>query len=216
MNNIIFLPGIGADKRLFTHLQKKLGGSVISWPDHTGCKSIKDFAQKCIIEREIKPNDILIGFSFGAMVAKEIKEKLDDNRSSTLFMISSCKNKYALDENFIKRAKYISKIPNFIFKFLITYIGPSFTTKSKAEKKYLNLLKDMAKKADIDFLKWTIKVSANWSNKSEINSIKIHGEFDEIIPYSKNDADIIIKDAHHLITLTHSEQILKIIQRETL
>lgn len=217
MNNkerIIYLPGLSADKRLFSEMKKYLPGEDIVWPDFNTNDSLSSFAKKCNELNSIKPEDILIGFSFGAMVAKEMRKEVKYAKSGVgLVMLSGCRNRNAVDSKFKRNAKFIQYLPNFILRILSIYIGPQFTARSRGEKEYSKLLKQMAKDSDLHFLKNSAIACVNWKDMSDVPMLQIHGEKDSVIPYPNQDPDYIIDGANHLICYTHAQEVSNLISK---
>jgi hypothetical protein len=207
---IVYLPGLAADELLFEELQKYINGIVPKWPQHDNEDDLKSYALKCVKSWNINEDDILIGFSFGGMIAKEIRDIVPSKKKSNLFLISSCRNKRSLDQKFINRSKYLKYIPNFILYFLAVHVGPQFTARTDKEKVFLPILKTMAKTTSIDFLKWATEASGSWQNEREVELIQIHGEYDQVIPSPPNQPDHIILNAGHLICYTHAKEIFEI------
>jgi hypothetical protein len=207
---ILFIPGLAANANLFNQLIKSIPGEVPMWPEHDPEDTLVTFSSKCIEKWQVTPSDILIGFSFGGMIAKEIRQSVPSQNASSLFLISSCKDKFALDKKFIKRSKLLAYVPNFLLYFMAIYLGPLFTARTSEEREFKPLLKSMAKTTSISFLKWATRASGEWQNESKIDMVQIHGENDDVIPSPKNDPTHIIKNASHLICYTHSLEIAKI------
>lgn len=213
--NVFYLPGLGADERLFKDFYQDLPPRSFEYPKFSKTDNLKSYASKCIANWGLKQNTILIGFSFGGMLGKEILNQLDN--TSKLFMISSVRTSDALDSNFILFSQYLLFLPDFILRFLLVWLGPHFASRgdSKLKKEDIALLRDMARSYDLRFFKWSLGVCRNWANNIDLNLniTQIHGEKDLIVPDSNNDADITIKNAHHLICFTHSEKLLNIIKK---
>lgn len=215
-SSIYYLPGLGADERLFSLLHKELPGKSVVWPTHQGCEDIYAFAKECLRNWNLPQDACLVGFSFGGMVAKTIfqighNENLF-SKDARLVMISSCRTKHALDPLFVKRASMLKYIPNFLLRFGLVHIGPQFVAgQDKEAQQHLPLLQQMAKETDLGFFRWATQVCAEWQlEESQIEGVKclqIHGENDKVIPYPTEDPDLILKGAGHLITLTRTRKV---------
>lgn len=72
---IFYLPGLGANERLFEKMRLVLPGECLPWPEPE-YEDLNGFAGQCIDEWQLKPEDVLVGFSFGAQVAIEIRKLL--------------------------------------------------------------------------------------------------------------------------------------------
>lgn len=209
--NIYYIPGLGADIRLFEPMLPYLPGNEIKWPDDLG-RNLEQLAKRIIEVNKIKKDDIIIGFSFGAQIAKEIKLQLDGIKAVS---ISSVYNSQELTTSFKFLTKIIQYIPNIILKLLLKVSGVAHASKydSKLKAEHIKLLKEMNKDLDVIFFKKTAKLCANWKNNKAADILKINGENDFIIPYIPYKDSIILQDAGHLITYTHSELIVQEIKK---
>lgn len=125
-------------------------------------------------------NPILIGLSFGGMVAVEISKIL---KTEKIILIASAKNKFELPKfNRISgKLKLNLLIPKLVFKkqnFITNWL---FGIKTEAEKQ---LLKNILIDTNPNFFSWAINEIVNWKNESiPKNVIHIHGNKDRIIPF---------------------------------
>jgi len=207
---VIFLPGLGADHRLFNTLINKIPGENYSYPPHDEQHDLSQYAQRCIEFWNLKPPFIIIGFSFGGIVGKEILKKFDSNEAE-LLMLSSCRSYKSIDSNFKLVSKCLYFIPDFLLRLFLVVLGPIFTKRSD---KFLNnndykLLKEMAKDVNLSFFRWSVKQCRNWkeTQHNDLSTFQIHGEFDSVIPIKPGEADYTIPGGHHLICYTHTDEI---------
>lgn len=209
---IIFLPGLGADQRLFDSLSKKISGHNFIYPPHENDFDLNQYAKRCIDVWNLTPPFIIIGFSFGGIIGKEILKEFNSNEAQ-LFMISSCRSYKSIDTSFKLLSKVLYFVPNFILRFLLVYIGPFYAKRSDSSlsNNDFKLLRNMAKDVDLDFFRWSVKQSSNWKETEELDLdiFQIHGEFDSVIPIKKGEADYTVPGGHHLICYTHPDEIKK-------
>lgn len=208
MQAIYCLSGLGADHRAFQKLD--LPGYkliFIKWVIPYKNESMSDYAVRLSSQiKEEKP--ILIGLSFGGMLAIEISKLIG---TSIVFLISSAKNKSELHPGFssMMRWNLTKLIPRPLLhksNFITEYF---FGVKSKEDK---SILAEIIADTDLDFLFWALEVMNCWNNdyKPE-NLVDIHGTSDKIIPYRGLPDRNTILHGGHLMILDEATQISKII-----
>lgn len=199
-----YIPGLGADSRLFSKLIPLLGGTCICWPSELG-SDLNQLAENIVAVNGIQSGDVIIGFSFGGQLALEIKSLLPDIKA---VQISSIKESTELTWSFKLLAAIVQIVPNFIIKPALVYLGPNHAASGNPlSDSDLNDLKEMAKSCDIDFFKKTALLCSRWRNTSALESLQINGSKDDIIPFTRRTSQIIFEGAGHLLTFTHPNQI---------
>lgn len=209
MSKIYIFSGLGVDKRVFQNIDfKDLDVEYIDWIVALENESLKNYAfrisQKITIE-----NPILIGLSFGGILAVEISKVI---KTKAVILIASAKNKNELPiiYRIAGKLKLNKLIPSFVLKqqnFLTNWL---FGIETDGEKK---LLKNILKDTDSNFLSWTINEIVNWRNETNPeNFIHIHGNKDYIIPLRNVKSNYIIENGGHFMTVNKATEIEKIIQ----
>jgi len=208
MQAIYVFSGLGADERVFQKMNLAPYQPVfIRWIQPLPNESMQDYCSR--LREQIKEADpILIGLSFGGMVAVEIARQIQVKK---VILIASAKNRYEIPFYFrwtgllhLNRLIPASllKTTNFITYWM-------FDTSEKEDHR---LLKDILPDTDGIFLKWAIDQIIHWKN-TEIpaNVIHIHGTADRILPLSFVKSDFRIPGGGHFMTLHHAEEIDQII-----
>lgn len=209
MNEIYIFSGLGVDKRVFDNIDfGSLNPKFIDWIPPLKNESLSSYSKR-ISKKIDSENPILIGLSFGGIVATEISKNINTKK---LILIATAKTKYELPLLYRIAGKlYLNKlIPNRILKKQNLLTNWFFGVKTIQDKK---LLKQILKETDLNFLKWAINEIVNWKNIEKIkNYIHIHGNKDKIIPIRNVEADFIINNGGHFMTVTKSAEIEKIIK----
>lgn len=209
MNKIYILSGLGVDKRVFDNINfGDLDVCFIDWITPNKNESIESYAYR-ISKHIITTKPIIIGLSFGGMIAVEIAKILDIEK---LVLIASAKSKNELPVYYrlFGKLKLNRLIPSSFFKMHHMFMDWLFGIKLKSDKK---LLKNILKDTDPLFLSWAIDKILNWNNTVyPQNCIHIHGEKDRLININNIQVDFIIKNGGHFMTVTHSSEIEKIIK----
>jgi pimeloyl-ACP methyl ester carboxylesterase len=213
---IYVLSGLGADKRVFQRIN--FGNHKVIFVDWIAIQdgeNIKGYAQR-IAEIIKAPQPILIGISFGGIVAKEIASLIEIDK---LVLLSTIENRDELPLmlKILASLKVDRLIPSFILKahsFIADYF---FGVDTPANSE---ILKSILKDTDPALLKWSLRQIALWEapGKSKaISKITIHGTHDKILPMNlAKEYNYKIKGAGHFLTLTHYLKINEILKHELL
>lgn len=209
MNQIYIFSGLGVDKRVFDKIDfGNLNPKFIDWIQPLKNESLSSYSKR-ISKKIDSENPILIGLSFGGIVATEISKTIDTKK---LILIATAKTKYELPLIYRIAGKLnLNKlIPNSILKMQNSLTNWFFGVKTIEDKE---LLKQILKETDPIFLKWAINEIANWKNTEKAkNFIHIHGNKDKIIPIKNVETDFVISNGGHFMTVTKSSEIEKIIK----
>jgi len=208
LSKIYIFSGLGVDKRVFDNIDfGNLDVEFIDWIEAFENESLENYALR-ISEKITNENPILIGLSFGGMLAIEISKII---KVKKLILIASAKNRNELPEVYriAGKLKLNKLIPNSILKHQNFITNWLFGIESEKEKQ---LFKSILIDTDSKFLKWAINEIVNWKNEiSPENCIHIHGNNDRIIPIKNIEADFVIENGGHFITVNKANEIEKII-----
>ena len=210
ISKIYIFSGLGVDRRVFANIDfRNLNVEFIDWIEPLRNEDIKAYAKR--ISQSIKVNNpILIGLSFGGILAVEISKIINVKK---VILIASAKTKNELPQVYRCAGKFkLNKlVPVSIVKQSNSVTNWFFGIKTKSER---IMLKNILKNTDSVFLKWAINEIVNWKNESIPEKyIHIHGDKDKIIPIKNIKADFIIKNGGHFMTVNKSTEIEKIIQK---
>lgn len=209
---IYILSGLGADERVFQKLDFS-GFSItfIKWIIPQEQETIENYAKQ-LIDQITTTRPILIGLSFGGIMAVEIAKQVETEK---VILIASAKTKkeipfYYRIAGFLRLHKIMPtrllKSSNFITNWF-------FGTTSTFEKQ---LLKQILIDTDPSFLKWAIDKIARWTNQTQTKNIfHIYGTSDRILPFKFVKCNYTIKNGGHLMTLNKVDE-LNIILRQQL
>lgn len=212
MKKIYFISGLGADKRAFSFLDLSFCEPIfIDWIKPDAKESLHQYAMR-LKEQINEPSPIIVGVSFGGMLATEIAKS---DATAKVIIISSNKIKKEFPKMLLI-GKYIPLykwIPSTILKkggsFRVKFFGP----KGENQKKVFNqILKD----TDTKFTKWAIHSILHWENKIvPDNLVHIHGTSDTLLPYRMVKADYTINKGTHLMIMNHPEEISVLLRQLT-
>lgn len=168
-NKLVYISGIGADKRAFTNLHIKSDASKIhvEWLSlESSNESFESYCNRIVKAYDITEDDTLIGLSFGGLIAQHIAKELGNQK---VVLISSFRNKKDLQPlmSLGLRLKLYKALPSFRIPLLSDVIA-IFLNSWNSESRIV--LKEMLKSADFSFINWSIK---------QIDRIDLYESFSE-------------------------------------
>jgi pimeloyl-ACP methyl ester carboxylesterase len=160
------------------------------------------------------PRPILLGLSFGGMMAVEVA-KLVEARKIILLSSAATRQEippyYRLFGAFSLRRRLSAQLPARLFTTPNPVINWLFGVRSPEDKA---LLAAILKDTDPDFLVWALEAVAQWTNTEKpARLIHIHGAKDRILPIRYLHADIEIATGGHSMVLDHAREITEILRR---
>ncbi len=203
VSNVYFIPGMAADVSIFEYIQlpeDQFLTQTIPWKIPYKQESIEDYAKR-MCEEVKHENCILIGVSFGGVIAQEMSKYLNLKK---LIIISSVKSKYELP----KRMKLARKTK--VYKLLPTSLV------SKVENWEKLAFGDFAKKRaamyqrylsinDKTYLDWAIEKMVCWDQENAPDGlIHIHGEKDIVFPISNIKNCITVAQGTHVMIVNRA------------
>jgi hypothetical protein len=208
MKEIYLFSGLGADKRVFEFLD--LPGfkfNHIEWIEPLHHESLEHYAKRLTVQIQ-SPDPILIGVSFGGMIAVEIGKVI---KAKKIILISSAQTKNDVPLPF--RALGKLRINRLLPPTFLKRINPTtywlFGAETAQEKK---LLKAILEDTNTKFLVWAIDKIMHWKNREYLpNVITIHGSSDRVLPYTQ--ADFCILNGSHLMIINRADEVSSIIRK---
>ncbi len=208
--DIYILSGLGADERVFQRLD--FSGNrphFIKWIEPSLGETIESYASRLLPQITSK-QPILVGLSFGGIVAVEIARQMDTEK---IILIASAKTRQEIPFYFRMAGWFrlhklvpasMLKSPNYLSNWF-------FGTTSESEKK---ILKQILADTDPVFLNWAIDKIVHWKNLEEPkNVIHVHGTADRILPVTIVKSDIKVKDGGHLMTINKASELNEILSK---
>jgi pimeloyl-ACP methyl ester carboxylesterase len=204
MKEIFLFSGLGADERAFGKLD--FSGykiAFIQWINPDKGESIENYAKR-LSSQVTSENPILIGLSFGGIMAAEVAKYTGAEK---IILIASAKTKKEIPF-YYKFAGYLylhKIIPAKLLKGANFMSYWFFGTESKSDKE---LLKSILSDTDSKFLKWALDKIINWQNSVKNDrTIHIHGSADRILPIRYMKTDVVVKKGGHFMTINKHKQL---------
>jgi pimeloyl-ACP methyl ester carboxylesterase len=213
MQHIYCISGLGADFRIFQHIH--IPGALlhpIQWEMPEPGESLPSFAMR--LSKQIQhPDAILMGVSYGGMLATEISKQIPVKK---IIIISSNRspNEFPRYLKMAGRLRLHKLVP---YQLVTRFSGLNrfiFDTRSKAEELYLKRM--MLKDSDILFMKRSVNMIMQWKedHREVTNLLQIHGKKDRLLLPGRIQPDYWIEDAGHFMIWNAAEKISEIIHRE--
>lgn len=181
------LPGMGATSAMYAREWQAFEGFLfLDWPSGFAGESIEDLARLLVSNHLIARDDLVIGSSFGGMVACEIANQRD---MPGVVLIGSATHK-----------EEVSKILS-LLNPIIDLAPVGFVQRAAALVP--GELARMFRQSDPRFIRNMCRAIFKWGGVNDGRRVfRIHGAYDRIIPKPLS-ADLVI-DGGHLIAMTHA------------
>ncbi|KYP13970.1 MAG: hypothetical protein A1D16_01075 [Flavihumibacter sp. CACIAM 22H1] len=203
--NVYFIPGLGADKRVFRHIQLPDGYKVqyINWLSPEPAETLTHYAQRLAAQIPEDAPWCLVGLSFGGMLATEISKFRHPEKT---ILIASIQSAHELPFYFRWAAplRLHKIIPIGLFK-QASLAKRLFTTETKEDKE---LLRKIIQESDPAFLRWAMGAILNWKPAPPAGKLyHIHGTGDRLLPIRFTNPTHFIKGAGHLMVMNRAAEI---------
>jgi pimeloyl-ACP methyl ester carboxylesterase len=207
---VYFISGLGADRKAFQKLKLPCEIQVrhIEWIEPKKNESLADYCSRLSTFIDGSEDFIIVGLSFGGMVAIEIAKVL---KPKQVILISSISTRKELP--FIYKLIGYSGlhllVPSFLFKKPNVFVYWFFGAKTEGEKR---LFKHFLYTSSPFFLKWAIDKIFCWKNEQRPNNIyHIHGTEDRVLPVRRTKADVKVEGGRHFMVYSKADTVSRIL-----
>lgn len=155
-------------------------------------------------EKIENPSPVLLGVSFGGMVAIEIAKQRNVEK---IIIISSVKSSAELPQwmKITGRFQLHKLLPTRSYKFTEKFDNDRLGVSNNAEREFVNQYR---KNSDPVYLNWAIHQVLNWENDwCPPGIVHIHGDKDRIFPIKKLKPTHIIKEGTHIMIINRGEEL---------
>ena len=217
MPQLIFLPGIGANHLIFSKtLVAFPQGKVSPWQVPLPQESLRDYARRWAPTFSKGPY-VLIGHSFGGMVALELAKYLD---IQSVVLISSCWDTKVFVPRFHLFEQISRWVPDALIRSGLQTLGPSVIARRQGvSSEDRHLLVEMIRDLDVPFTRWAGFSALTWENIQPVEEERpyrlyaLHGRKDFVIPLVEAPWVEVVEDGRHLLPLTHPDRVNAIIRK---
>src|ERR1043165_1869350 len=209
---IYLIPGVGENDKIFENLDLT-GYDVVhlKWPKHRKNENLDTYVKKLLPQIKKDTQPILIGMSFGGVVAIELGKLITPAKT---ILISSIKTYHErpLKFLFLNSLKFHRLVPGRVvveFRFWMKWLLGKLSTHD------LELIEEMIQDLDIEFNEWAVDQVIRWRNEDiPDNLTHIHGTRDRIFPHFYIKDAVWIKGGTHFMVVNRAKEISKIIRKE--
>lgn len=210
LKTIYFLSGLGADERIFRWLRYDgYQPKHIRWIAPEKGESIEAYALR-LAEQIEEDNPIIVGLSFGGMIAVELGKQINAEK---VILLSSVKQVSEVPFYFkLFRALPLHRV--FPFKTLLWgFYWLAYWLFAPEGRDQKDLLKTVLIETDPHFLKWALHRVVVWKNQDvPQNLVHLHGKGDRIFPYRFVKADYAIENSGHLMVMNRAEEVSNLLE----
>jgi pimeloyl-ACP methyl ester carboxylesterase len=217
MKPLYCISGLGADERVFSKLT--INGcelKPVQWLQPLQGETLSTYAKR-LSEQITEPEPIILGLSFGGMMAIEIAKL---RPVSKIILLSSIKTSSELPAwmNLAGKSSVYKLLPSRQISSIkaLRALRPIqnyfLGARTAEEKKIANEYRDHV---DPVYLKWAIAQVLTWKNNAiPSNLLHIHGSNDHIFPAKKIKNAHIVHGGGHFMVMDKPDEIARIIQEE--
>ncbi len=212
MKRTFFISGLGANERAFEKLKiSKLNSVFLPWLKSEANESLESYSKRLIHEFDITQDDVLVGLSFGGIVAQQIALILG---LKYVILISSFRTKEDLNKifQFGLRNKLFRLMPSFKFPIISEAVAITLNAGSPDSKP---IIKEMLDQTDMEMVKWSIQkiYELDQPIKPEIIKYNVIGTQDRIIDMWKNETTYEIEGGSHFMVYEKADEVSRILNQ---
>jgi pimeloyl-ACP methyl ester carboxylesterase len=207
--NIYFIPGLGADKKIFRGIKVSEGCKAfyIEWIKPLKNETLESYSYRLAEQINTTQPFIIVGLSFGGMLAAEIIKRFPAGRMIILSSVASSGH-LPFYYRIAGKMRMHKLIPVSLMKSA-ALMKRLFTAETAEQKAYLKMA---IREVDTSFIRWALDAIIKWKGSAVDSSyLHIHGSKDAILPIRFTRPTHIVKGGGHLMILTRNNEISEII-----
>ena len=202
---VYFIPGLGADKRVFKHIQLPDGFSIehVEWLQPEKKETLEQYAERLAEGLPAGEPFVLVGLSFGGMLAAEIGSFTHPEKT---ILIASVQQPAELPFYFkwAMPLRLQEFVPISLFK-QASLAKRIFTTETDEDKA---LLRTIISESDPAFLRWAMGAILHWKHPRQSGKLyHIHGSSDRLLPARYTRPTHIVPNGGHLMVMNRAQEI---------
>jgi len=204
MKRVYVFSGLGADERVFQYLDfSGFAVTFVRWLQPLQNETIEEYA-KLLTKQIVTVRPILIGLSFGGIVATEVAKLIDTEK---IILVASAKTRQEIPFYYrlVGQLRLHKLLPVDLLKQPNVLSNWFFGVHSQSDKKMLvAILRD----TDSQFLRWAIDKIVTWRNQFvHPNLTHIHGTADRILPFRYVMSDLQVTGGGHFMTVNKAQEL---------
>lgn len=202
--------GLGANQNAFKYLKLNpdFEPIYVPWLQPENDETLAHYSERMTEKINTDQDFILMGLSFGGIVAQEMNRFLNPKLN---ILISTVKSR----EELPKLMKFSSKISAHKLipsNFITSNKGFSYALFRKLYNSKMPDINDFFEYRDPQYLKWSIDQIVNWKNHVEMGKfIHLHGNRDVVFPFSKIQNAEKIEGGTHIMVMQKAKKVSELI-----
>lgn len=207
------ISGLGANQKVFKNLQLSPDLEVvcIPWLQPEKEETLAHYTERMAEEINVNEDFLLMGVSFGGIIAKEMNRFLNPKYN---LLISTIKDRSEMPA-YMKFSSF-SHIHKMIPPQFFT--SDNFLSYSVFRKMYrarVPDLKEIFEFRDPYYLKWSMDQIVNWKNEVELkNFTHYHGDKDIVFPFSNIHDAVKIEGGSHVMVMRNAKKLSELITKK--
>jgi pimeloyl-ACP methyl ester carboxylesterase len=215
MSEILLLPGMANDRRLFDGLTDSVGFTVPPWPEWRPTDTLQSFAAR-LASSLTGPPDVVGGASFGGMVALEMAAVL---RPRAVVLLGSARSPDAIAAPLRRLGGAAAWLPGRAFhpRAFRAALPLLLRKRSTLDDAQRARVRAMWESVSGPFLKWSCRAVLAWRpTDHDVPVFHLHGDRDRLIPIEGVRPTEVLRGAGHLFPITHPAEVAAFIRRITM
>jgi len=210
MKKVYFINGICCDERTFSFLDLSFcQPQFVQWLPSLPKETLAQYAERLFAAID-DDEAILVGLSFGGMIATEIAKRHPGVKA---ILLSSAKTSAEIPPilKFWRYIPFYELFGDLLIKNSAAIVIKITGIKGKEQKQ---VQREILKTTNGEFTRWAIHVIVNWKNNVvPPNITHIHGTTDKILPVKNVKADHVIYNGEHLMVMNEVEKIGSLLRK---
>jgi len=206
---VYFIPGLGADYRLYNNIQiQDATPHFLEWMEPGYCKSLEEYARNFVPLIDTTQPFALCGTSMGGMVAIELSKIIQPQK---LILISTVKtkNEFPPHLRILAKTRLHEVLNNALRPTLAAMMDVLVSWQDETER---TIFLDMLNKSTPEYLRFAIDACVNWNNEvMPVNYLHLHGTLDPLFPINKLTNVTAVEGGNHFMVYEKGEEISRII-----
>lgn len=205
---VYFISGLGADKRAFQFLDLSFCRPVfVDWIKPLRGETIANYAGR-LREQISDEEPIIVGLSFGGMIAAEIARQVPVKK---LIFLSSAKSEKEIPY-YMRWLRILPLHKTVPVSFLRSANHFVYRIMGVAKREDKIIFEEMFYASDEQFIKWAINTIVHWRyNHVLSNAVTIHGTADILLPFRFVKTDHKVEGGEHLMLMTMADKISRLL-----
>lgn len=209
MKNIYFIPGMAANCGIFEHIKlndSKFKMHFVEWLEPSKNEPLQEYCKR-LSEQIVSENPILVGVSFGGIIAQEIAKIIPTEK---VIIISSVKDpsEFPVRINWAKKWKLYRFFPTSYFN-LFEHLTKKLVSSKKIQQR-IDMYQKYLSVRSVNYLDWAFKNVILWENKNPISNVyHLHGTKDHIFPHKHIKNAQLLENGTHVMVLVNARWINK-------